>query len=186
MKIFLIQKRLKILDYVGRNMSYLRSWDSVEELPNRGEWLRKNRRPLAVIVIMFILLPSAIILYNSNSDDNTGNDDSTEYEIYYSITIWISPLDEEFTLNLDLYGTQQNAEEQVNRIQGLGVSIRPLSDEERTLYLSTIPKGFSGFWIRICFDSHDGEPFTVLNTSIGNKATTTLLGREISVLIEFF
>jgi len=151
----------------------------MEELPTRGEWLRKNRRPLAVIVIMFILFPTAIVLYNSSSDGNT------EYEISYSVTVWILPLEEEFSVHLGFYGTQQNAEEQVNRLHGFIFAVQPTSNEEHIFYLTNLPEGFSGFWVRM-YLSDDSDSFTIINADIGYNTTTSVLGREISILIEPF
>jgi hypothetical protein len=151
----------------------------MEEMPTRGEWLRKNRKPLAVIVIMFILIPTSIVVYNY------GSDGDTEYEISYSVTIWIAPEEEEFAVHLEFYGTQQFAQEQVNKLQGIEFDVQSTDDEEHTFALINLPEGFSGFWVRIYFDSQD-EPFTILNAGIGFITTTSLLGREISIQIEPF
>ena len=148
-------------------------------LPTRGEWLRKNRRPLAVIVIMFILFPTSIVLYNYS------NDGIIEYEIAYSVTVWILPLEEEFSVNLQFFGTRQNAEEQANWLQWLNFDVQPSSDEEHTFHLANLPEGFSGFWVRM-FLSDDSDSFTILNADVGYKTTTSLLGHEISILIEPF
>jgi len=160
-------------------MSCLRSWDSKEEISTRGEWLRKNRRPLAILVLLFVLFSISIGLYNYNNDGNA------EYEISYSVTVWVLPLEEEFAIHLEFYGTQQNAEEQVNRLHGFIFAVQPTSNEEHTFYLTNLPEGFSGFWVRM-YLSDDSDSFTIINADIGYNTTTSVLGREISILIEPF
>jgi hypothetical protein len=150
----------------------------MEEPPAKGDWLHRNRRPVAVIVIIFVVFPAVIVVHNfSNNTD-------TEYELSHSLTVWIAPLDEEFSMYLDFYRSQQNAEEQVDSLLGTKIEVQPSDDEEHNLFLINLSEELLGFWIRICFDSHDSEPFTILNALIGQKTTTSLLGREFSILIQ--
>ncbi|MFW9811201.1 MAG: hypothetical protein ACFFF9_02000 [Candidatus Thorarchaeota archaeon] len=150
----------------------------MEEPPVKGDWLHQNRRPVALIIIIFVVLPAVIIVHNfSNNTD-------TEYELSHSLTVWISPLEEEFSMYLDFYRSQQNAEEQVDKLLGIVLKVQPSDDEEHHLYLINIQEDLLSFWVRICFDSHDSEPFTILNALIGQNATTSLLGREFSILVQ--
>ena len=85
---------------------------------------------------------------------------------------------------LDFYRSQQNAEEQADRLLGTVIEVQPSDDEEHNLFLINLSEELLGFWIRICFDSYDSEMFTILNALIGQKATTSLLGREFSILVQ--
>jgi hypothetical protein len=154
----------------------------MEETQAKGEWLHRNRKSVAMISIMFIVFPFVIVVYNITY--NISNNSETDYELSHSLTVWIAPLEEEFAMHLDFYSSQQNAEEQVDRLLGTAFEVQPSDDEEHNLFLINLPEDSLGFWVRICFDSHDNEPFTILNVDIGRKETTSLLGRQFSILIQ--
>ncbi len=150
----------------------------MKETSAKRGWLHRNRKSIAVIVIMFIVVPSVIII------PNLINDNESEYELSYSLTVWILSLEEEYDLHLDFYRSQQDAENRVNRLQGIIFEIQPLAAEEHSLFLINLPEDLQGMWVRICLDSYDGAPYVVFSSNIGQKTTTSLLGREISILIE--
>ena len=151
---------------------------TMEEASAKRGWFHTNRKSIAVIVIIFIVVPSVIII------PNLINDNESEYELSYSLTVWILSLEEEFDLHLDFYSSQQDAEDRVNRLHGIIFEIQPLAPEEHSFPLINLPEGLLGMWVRICFDSYDGAPYVVFSSYIGQKTTTSLLGREISILIE--
>jgi hypothetical protein len=152
----------------------------MEEPPAKGDWLHQNRRPVAVIISIFVVFSAVIVVHNfSNNTD-------TEYELSYSLTVWIAPLEEEFSMYLDFYISQQNAEEEVDNLQGIGFEVQPSDNEEHNFFLANLPENLLGFWVRICFDSHDNDLFVIFYVDTGQKTTTTLLGREISILIQPF
>jgi hypothetical protein len=150
----------------------------MEEIPAKGGWLYRNRKPMAVIIIMAIVFPFAIVISNLSYDSDT------EYELSYSLTVWILPLEEEFAVHLDIYSSQLNAVEQVNKFQGIQFEVQPSDEEEHNFFLVNLPDDLLGFSVRISFDSQDDKPFTILKVDIGQKATTSLLGREISMRIQ--
>ena len=150
----------------------------MEETSAKRGWFHTNRKSIAVIVIIFIVVPSVIII------PNLINDNESEYELSYSLTVWILSLEEEYDLHLDFYSSQQDAEDRVNRLLGIIFEIQPLAAEEHSFPLINLPEGLLGMWVRICLNSHDGAPYVVFSSYIGQKTTTSLLGREISILIE--
>jgi len=150
----------------------------MEETSAKRGWFHTNRKSIAVIVIIFIVVPSVIII------PNLINDNEPEYELSYSLTVWILSLEEEFDLHLDFYSSQQDAEDRVNRLQGIICGISPLADEEHSFPLINLPEDLLGMWVRICLESYDGAPYVVFSSNIGQKTTTSLLGREISILIQ--
>ncbi|MFW9807527.1 MAG: hypothetical protein ACFFFK_12430 [Candidatus Thorarchaeota archaeon] len=152
----------------------------MEEPPAKGDWLHRNRRPVTVIIIISFVFPAVIVVHNFSNNPNT------EYELSHSLTVWIAPLEEEFSMYLEFYTSQQDAEEEVDKLQGIVFEVQPSDDEEHNFYLINLSENLLGFWVRICFDSHDNEPFTILYVDLGQKTTTSLLGREISILIQPF
>lgn len=150
----------------------------MEETSAKRGWFHTNRKSIAVIVIIFIVVSSVIII------PNLIDDNESEYELSYSLTVWILSLEEEFDLHLDFYSSQQEAEDRVNRLIGIIFGIQPLAPEEHSFPLINLPEGLLGMWVRICLDSYDGAPYVVFSSNIGQKTTTSLLGREISILIE--
>ena len=151
---------------------------TMEETSDKRGWFHTNRKSIAVIVIIFFVVPSVIII------PDLINDNESEYELSYSLTVWILPLEEEFDLHLDFYSLHQDAEDRVNRLHGIIFEIQPLAPEEHSFPLINLPEGILGMWVRICLDSYDGAPYVVFNSNIEQKTTTSLLGREISILIE--
>ena len=148
-----------------------------DSLDKRG-LIHRHRKQIALIVIMFIFVPLAI------SIPNLYDDRDFEYDISYSLTVWILPQEEEFNLHLSFYISEQNAEEQDNSLIETSIEIQLLDDEEHTIYLINLPDHLSRVWVRICFDKQDDEPYIVLTTDIGQKKTSMLLNRRISILME--
>ncbi len=149
----------------------------MEDSPDKKGLIYRHRKQIAIIVIMFIVVPLAI------SFPYLFDDGDFEYDISYSLTVWILPREEEFHIHLSFYISEQNAEEQVNSLIGTSIEIQPLDGEEHTIYLINLPD-LLGMWVRICFDKHDDEPYIVLSIDIGQKKTSALLNREISILVE--
>lgn len=106
------------------------------------------------------------------------------YEPEYSLTVWIAPEEEEFILYVDIYASEQDAYSMVNRYHGLGIRVEPLDDEQNNLRLYTVPEGRLNVWVKIYFDEDTQEPFIILRLDIEQQITTTLLNREISLLLE--
>lgn len=150
----------------------------MEASPDKKGLIYRHRKQIAIIVIMFIVVPLAI------SFPYLFDDSDFEYDISHSLTVWILPREEEFRLHLSFYISEQNAEEQVNSLIGTSIEIQPLDDEEHTIYLINLPDHLLRVWVRICFDKHDDEPYIVLSIDIGQKKTSALLNRGISILVE--
>ncbi|TFG09839.1 hypothetical protein EU538_03705 [Candidatus Thorarchaeota archaeon] len=72
----------------------------------------------------------------------------------------------------------------MNRLQGIQFEVQPSDDEEHSFFLINLPEDLPGFWVRIGFDVHDVQSFVTLKVDVGQKAATSLLGREISILTQ--
>ncbi len=158
----------------------------MEEIPvNRG-WLHRNRKPIAVVILLILIPPITVstinVMYNIYLSNNPELDPC--YEISHSLTVWIAPGEEEFHLYLDFYGSEQDVYSEDNRYSGLSIRVQPLDDEENNIYLYTIPESLLSVWVKIYFDQGTKEPCIILRIDLGQKITTTLIGREISILVE--
>lgn len=150
----------------------------MEELPEKKGLVHKNRKPIAVIVFMVFVVPLAIII------PNLSNDSLSELEPSHILTVWILPEEEEFQLHFGFYVSEQYAEEQVNSLVETSIGIQSLDDDEHFLHLINIPENLLSVWVRLCFDTYDDAPYTVLRIDIGQTKTITLVGREISILVQ--
>ena len=152
---------------------------------NRG-WIHRNRKPIAVVILLILIPPITVytinVMYNIYRDNNPELD--PYYEISHSLTVWIAPGEEEFHLHLDFYGSEQDVYSEVNRYSGLSIRVQPLDDEENKIYLYTIPESLLSVWVKIYFDQDTEEPCIILRIDLGQKITTTLISREISILVE--
>ena len=102
----------------------------------------------------------------------------------HSVTLRISPVEEEFFLNVDFYGSEQDAVEQENNLFGAGFRIEPSNQEQNRGFLSYISWDVLNMWVRIYFDDSSESPSKIHHIGIGQMVTSTLLGIEISILIE--
>ncbi len=150
----------------------------MEELPDKKGLVYKHRKPIAIIVFMVFVVPLAIII------PNLINDNRSDLELSHSLTVWILPEEEEFQLNFGFYVSEQYAEEQVNSLLETSFGIQPLDDEEHFLYLINIPDNLESVWVRLCFHKYEDAPYTVLRIDMGQTKTSTLSGREISILVQ--
>lgn len=158
----------------------------MEEAPVNMGWFHRNRKPLAVVILLILIPPITVYtinaMYNIYLDNNPELDPT--YEISHSLTVWIAPREEEFHLHLDFYGSEQDVYSEINRYSGLSIRVQPLDDEEKKIYLYTIPESLLSVWVKIYFDQSTKEPCIILRIDLGQKITTTLIGREISILVE--
>ena len=157
----------------------------VEKQTIRG-WLYKNRKPLAVIILLLIIPQIAIsainLVYNQYMRDNPELDPM--YEPSYNLTVWIAPEDEEFALHLDFYSSEQDAYSKTNRYEGHGFTVEPLNDDEYFGPMYMIPENIVSIWVKLYFNEETEEPFIILRVELLQKITTSLLSREISILVE--
>ena len=150
----------------------------MEDSQIKRELFYRDRKRITCIVIMIIVFQLVIIIPNFSIDSNS------EDEIIYSLTVWILPLEEEFALHLNFYDSQQDATEGVSNWAGATMKVQPGADEEHTIYLSNFPEDLLSVWMRIFFNTHDGAPYIALEIDLGQKKNTTLLDREISILMQ--
>ncbi|MGY5881293.1 MAG: hypothetical protein RTV31_13655 [Candidatus Thorarchaeota archaeon] len=158
----------------------------MEDSQGKRGWIARNRKPIAVIILL-IIIPQFVV-YSINLANRMYRDAHPEldpyYEPEYNLTVWIAPEDEEFTLHVDIYASEQDAYSRVNRYHGYGIRVEPLDDEKNDLHLYTVPEGLLNVWVKIYFNYDTQEPFIILRLDIEQKITTTLVGREISLLME--
>lgn len=158
----------------------------MEEAPANRRWFHRNRRPIAVIILLILIPPTtvyAIDLINRIILENNPELDPS-YEPEYSLTVWIASEETEFHLHLDLYGSEQDLYSEVHRFCGLSIRVEPYDNEKNYLYLYEIPRNQLSIWVKIYFDEDTEEPNIVVEIEMGKKLTTQLLGREISILVE--
>jgi hypothetical protein len=158
----------------------------MEDSHDKRGWISRNRKTIAVIILL-IMIPQFVI-YTINLANQIYRDAHPEldpfYEFEYNLTVWIAPENEEFTLHVDIYASEQDAYSRVNRYHGYGIRVEPLDNEKNDLHLYTVPEGRLNVWVKVYFDYDTQEPFIILKLDMGQKITTTLLDREISILVE--
>ena len=146
--------------------------------------LRKNRKPIAVAILLILIPLGTIVSINVMYDIIRSNEPDPYSDISHSVTIWITPEEEEFRLHVDFYGSEQDAYSKTNRYSGVHLTVEPLDDDEYTIYLWTIPEDLSRVWVKIYFDLVTEEPNIIGDIEIGKITTAQLLNREISFLME--
>ncbi len=159
---------------------------NVEEAPAGRGWLHKNRRLIAVIILLLLIPP--VTVYAINLIDRIILENNPEldptYDWEYSLTVWIAPEEEEFFLHVDFYDSEQDASSKVNRHEGIGIRVEPYENEENNLYLYAVPEDRLSLWVKIYFNEHTQEPNIIVRIDMGIKLTRHLLGREITILME--
>ncbi len=158
----------------------------MEDSQAKRGWISKNRKSIAAIILL-IMIPQFVV-YTINLANNIYRDAHPEldpyYEPEYNLTVWIAPEDEEFILHVDIYASEQDAYSRVNRYHGLEIRVEPFDNEKNDFHLYTVPEGLSNVWVKVYFDYDTQEPFIILRLDMGQQLTTTLLNREISLLLE--
>lgn len=158
----------------------------MEEAPANRRWFHRNRRPIAVIILLILIPP--ITVYAINLIDRIILENNPEldplYEPEYNLTVWIAPEETEFDLHLDLYGSEQDLYSEAHRFCGFSFRVEPYDNEEYNLYLYTVPRNQLSIWVKIYSDQDTKEPNTIVEIEMGKKLTTQLLGHEIGILVE--
>jgi hypothetical protein len=158
----------------------------MEDSQEKRGWISRNRKPIAAIILLLMIPQLAInvinLAYWSYLDANPELDPT--YEPEYTLTVWIAPEEEEFTLYTDFYPSEQDAYSKVNRYEGNGVHVEQVDDEEHSTLIYAVPVGRLYIWVKLYFNEDTQEPFIILRLDIEQTTTTTLLGREISLLLE--
>ena len=101
----------------------------------------------------------------------------------HSITVWISPVEEEFFLNLDFYGSEQDAQERGETLFSYGFRVEHSIHEQNRGFLINIPRNLLNMWVKIYFDEFAETHCNIHSIGIGHTVTSTLLDIEISILI---
>ena len=158
----------------------------MEEAPAKRRWFHRNRRPIAVIILLILIPPTTVYAINLINQIILENNPELDpfYEPEYNLTVWIAAEETEFHLHLDFYGSEQDLYSEVNRFSGFSIRVEPYDNEENNLYLYTIPRNQLSIWVKIYFDEDTEEPNIIVEIEMGKKLTTQLLGREISILVE--
>jgi hypothetical protein len=158
----------------------------MEDSQSKSGWISRNRKPIAAIILLIIVPQIAIstinLAYWAYLDANPELDPT--YEPEYTLTVWIAPEEEEFTLYVDIYASEQDAYSMVNRYEGHGIRVEQFDDEQNNLLFYAVPVGRLNVWVKIYFDEDTQDPFIILRLDIEQTITTTLLSREISLLLE--
>ncbi|MGY5873467.1 MAG: hypothetical protein RTV72_14560 [Candidatus Thorarchaeota archaeon] len=147
---------------------------------NRGR-LYRHRKTIAGILIVFILLqtPRLVGFFFPSPP-------SQDPEITHTLTVWIPPDDEAFDLCIDFHISEQDAVEGINRERGISIVVEPSDDEETQMHLYDIQKEQTSFWLRIYFSDYSEDVFVILEIKLAQTKTTTLVGREMSILWELW
>jgi hypothetical protein len=158
----------------------------MEEMPTKKGWLCRNRKLIAVIILL-IIVPQ-LIVYAIDLANQIYRQEHPEldpfYEPEYSLTVWIAPEEETFTLHLDFYGSEQDAYAMTDWYSRDGIVVEPQDNEKNDLCLYTLPENTMSVWVKVYFDDATEEPNVILRVDMRAKAIVHLLGREISILIE--
>jgi hypothetical protein len=158
----------------------------MEELPTKNSRLYRNRKLIAVAILLILGPPIALQVINAISSYATNPNFDGYTEPRYSLTVWILPGDEEFHLHLDFYGSEQGAyiSDESDRYVGLSIRVEPLDNEKNNVLLYRLPENTMSVWVKIYFNEYTEEPNLLININIGNKITLSLEEHEISILIE--
>lgn len=160
----------------------------MEETPPKRDWFHRNRKLVAVAILLVLGPPIAIRMINDISFYmiNPNLDGYTEPK--HTLTVWILPSNEEFHLHLDFYSSEQDAyiSESENRIIGCALRVEPLDDEENNILLYRLPENSMSVWVKIYLDNETQDPNIILELELGRKVTTYLVGHEISLLLEIY
>ncbi|MFW9842960.1 MAG: hypothetical protein ACFFEV_00090 [Candidatus Thorarchaeota archaeon] len=158
----------------------------MEEQSRQRHWLVRKKKEIMVVALL-VLIPVAVVrianwYYWFQLELHPELDPT--YEPSHNMTVWIQPDDEEFFLHLDFYGSEDDLYAKENRYCGYSIRVAPLDEERNDCHLYTIPENSLHVWVKIYFTDEIGDPFIVQRIEIGQRITTQLLGREISILIE--
>ncbi|MDH4212923.1 MAG: hypothetical protein OEV85_03285 [Candidatus Thorarchaeota archaeon] len=129
---------------------------------NRG-WVDRHRKLVALIIIVLVgsglinlILPRVVPFLPLPSENPS-----------YSFTAWIAPEDQEFILHLDFYGSEQDAENKINRYFGYGIRVEPMDNERNDGYFYNLPENLLSAWVKIYFDEDTEEPRLIIDIRIG-------------------
>ena len=151
----------------------------MEESQESRGWFYNNRKLVASLLIIIISFQATTIFVQLTNppliEDNEPN---------YSLTVWILPDEEEFHLHLDFYISEHYATDGIDRLSGTSIRVDPFDEEQNDAVLYGVPEGLMRVWVKIYFDEETQEPFIIRRLDLGEKITTTLLGRDISILWE--
>ncbi|MHA1135189.1 MAG: hypothetical protein ACTSSE_01740 [Candidatus Thorarchaeota archaeon] len=145
------------------------------ESPDKSSY----KEVIACVVCVSIILVSFQVVNLMNQQTP-----QSDLEISHTLTVWITPGDEEFHLHLEFYGSEQDAHSETNRFVATAIGVQPLSAEEKQIALISIPEDLFIVWVKIYFNQETEEPNVILNLELGIKATTDLQGHEIGLLLE--
>ena len=145
------------------------------ESPDKSSY----KEVIACVVCVSIILVSFQVVNLMNRQTP-----QSDLEISHTLTVWITPGDEEFHLHLEFYGSEQDAHSETNRFVATAIGVQPLSAEEKQIALISIPEDLFIVWVKIYFNQETEEPNVILNLELGIKATTDLQGHEIGLLLE--
>ncbi len=153
----------------------------MEDSLDRREQGHRYRKLIAGSVIFFlsfllIIVSPAIInqLYPVPSPDNPPS---------HSITMWISPVDEEFFLNVIFYKSEQDVVEREDKLFGASFRVNPSDYEQTKCFLNNIHQNQFTMWVKIYFD-YSETPCVIHSISVGQMVISELLGTTIKILIE--
>jgi len=149
----------------------------MEEIEERKGRISRNRRPIAVCLILFVIFiipmtPLLLIIQQS-------------FYVSRFVSISIGPFDEEMSINLDFYNSNADIETGEDSIAGYGRRLDP-SDSIQTFGFSiSLLWNADSVWVSVYFDQPSGTPPSVIRSiDIGGSATFTLRNIEISLTLQ--
>lgn len=134
-----------------------------------------HRKLIVGSIIVFI----SFLMINSPAISNQINPLQA-----HSMTLGISPVEEEFVLNVDFYYSEHDAIERENNWFGAGFRVEPSNHIQTKSMSCDIRKNQLFIWVKIYFDEISESPCNILQIGKGQIVTSTLLGIEISIIIE--
>jgi hypothetical protein len=157
----------------------------LEEASAKRGWVHRNSKVITVVILLTIMPQIIVYTINIITQINLENNPELDpyYEAEYNLTVWIAPEEKEFILNLDIYGSEQDAYSKVNKYHSIGIRVEPFDNEKNDLHLFNVPKDRLSVWVKVYFNEDTEEPNIIVQIGMGSKITTHLLGREISILI---
>lgn len=145
---------------------------------NKRSWVYRHKKLVASSGIMFI---SLLLISNSPFAINQL---IQVVAPEYSITVTLSPVEEECSINLEFYNSEQEALVGEGTTSfGFGYRVDPSDQEQTKAFRHNIPRGQLNMWVKIYFDELSETHYILSSIGIGEPVTSTLLGIVISVSI---
>lgn len=150
----------------------------MEESLERKGLVRRHRKAIASSIILFVTL---VMIANSPVViDQLIEVVAPSHTMY----IWISPIEEEVNLNVEIYNSEDNVGDPESRFHNYGFRVEPSDQEQRIGLQCQIPWNAASTVVKVYFDEFSESHYFIQTISIGETVTNTLLDIEIRIFIE--